>query len=163
MHPWELHNSHMWYIKFCTPAYKSLGTSVSRFGVVTSQLCVFSSGPPCDRCSLGYLCLSKLVLSSGYKDSGKSGTDKNTRRKLWPVDQFDGYLERLQEYFTAYDIADDNDNAAKLRAILLTSIGSNCFRVLKDLAFPNTPYTKRFAQLENLLREHFKPARLKIA
>ena len=61
----------MWYIKFCTPAYKSLGTSVSRFGVVTSQLCVFSSGPPCDHCSLGYLCLSKLVLSCGYKDSGK--------------------------------------------------------------------------------------------
>ena len=86
------------------------------------------------------------------------------------MDQFDaesehieGYLERLQEYFTAYDIADDDDNAAKLRAILLTSTGSNCFQVLKDLAFPNTPNTKRFAQLENLLREHFKPARLKIA
>ena len=37
------------------------------------------------------------------------------------------YLERLQEYFTAYDIVDDRDNAAKRRAILLTSIGSNCF------------------------------------
>ena len=59
----------MWYI--CTPAYKSLGTSVSRFGIVTSELCVFSSGPPCARCSLGYLCLLKLVLSSGDEDSGK--------------------------------------------------------------------------------------------
>ena len=51
-----------------------------------------------------------------------------------PFDQFDveledieSYLERLQEYFTAYDIKDDEDNAAKRRAILLTSIGSNCF------------------------------------
>ena len=48
-----------------------------------------------------------------------------------PFDQFDAesediesYLERLQEYFTAYDIKDDEDNAAKRQAILLTSIGS---------------------------------------
>ena len=81
-----------------------------------------------------------------------------------PFDQFDAesediesYLERLQEYFTAYD------NAAKRRAILLTSIGSNCFRVLKDLAFPDAPNTKTFAQLATLLREHFKPTRLKIS
>ena len=51
-----------------------------------------------------------------------------------PFDQLDpgsedieSYLERLQECFTIYDIADDEDNAAKRRAILLTSIGSNCF------------------------------------
>ena len=87
-----------------------------------------------------------------------------------PFDPFDAqsediesYLERLQEHFTAYDIADDEDNAAKRRAILLTSIGSNCFRVLKDLAFPNAPNTKTFEQLATLLREHFKPTRLKIA
>ena len=65
-----------------------------------------------------------------------------------PFDQFgadskdiESYLERLQEYFTAYNIADDEDNAAKGRAILLTSIGSNCFLVLKDLAFPDAPNT----------------------
>ena len=87
-----------------------------------------------------------------------------------PFDQFDAelediesYLERLQEYFTAYDIKDDKDNAAKRRAILLTSIGSNCFRVLKDLAFPDAPNTKTFDHLATLLREHFKPTRLKIA
>ena len=87
-----------------------------------------------------------------------------------PFDQFDveledieSYLERLQEYFTAYDIKDDEDNTAKRRAILLTSIGSNCFRILKDLAFPDAPNTKTFDQLATLLREHFKPTRLKIA
>ena len=77
-------------------------------------------------------------------------------------EDIESYLERLQECFTAYDIADDEDNAAKRRAILLTSIGSNCFRVLKDLAFPDAPNTKTFAQMATLLREHFKPARLKI-
>ena len=86
-----------------------------------------------------------------------------------PFDQFDAdsediesYLERLQEYFTAYDITDDEDNAAKRLAISLTSIGSNFFRVLKDLPFPDAPNTKTFAQLAALLREHFKPPRLKI-
>ena len=66
-----------------------------------------------------------------------------------PFDQFDAksegiekYLKRLQEYFTAYDIEDDEENAAKPRVILLTSIRSNCFRVLKDLAFPDAPNTK---------------------
>ena len=54
------------------------------------------------------------------------------------------------------------DNPAKRRAILLTSIG-NCFRVLKDLAFPDAPNTKRFDQLATLLLEHLKPTRLKIA
>ena len=61
-----------------------------------------------------------------------------------PFDQFDAksediekYLKRLQEYFTAYDIEDDEENAAKRRVILLTSIRSNCFRVLKDLALPD--------------------------
>ena len=87
-----------------------------------------------------------------------------------PFDQFDAesediesYLERLQEYFIAYDIEDDEDNAPKRRAILLTSIGSGSFRVLKDLAFPDAPNTKTFAQLATLLRNHFKPQRLKIA
>ena len=48
----------------------------------------------------------------------------------------------------------------------MTSIGSNCFRVLKYLVFPDAPNThtpKTFAQLATLPREHFKPARLKIA
>ena len=87
-----------------------------------------------------------------------------------PSDQLDAeskdiesYLDRLQEYFTAYDIADDEDDAARRRAILLTSTGSNCFRVLKDLAFSDAPNTKTFAQLATLLREHFKPTRLTIA
>ena len=78
-------------------------------------------------------------------------------------EDIDSYLEWLQEYFTVYDIENDEDNAAKRRAILLTSTGSNCVRVLKDLAFLDAPYTKTFDRLATLLREHFKPTRLKIA
>ncbi|XP_068704212.1 uncharacterized protein [Montipora foliosa] len=83
-----------------------------------------------------------------------------------PFDQFnsedeeiDSYLERLQEYVIAYDIKDGTEHAAKRRAILLTSIGS----VLKDLSFPHAPNTKTFEQLAALLRDHYKPTRLKVA
>ena len=72
-------------------------------------------------------------------------------------------MERLQEYFTAYDIKKDEANAAKRRAILLTSIGSTSYRVLKNLAFPVALNTQTFDQLATLLRGHFKPKRLKIA
>ena len=78
-------------------------------------------------------------------------------------EDIESYLERLQEYFTAYDIKNDSDSAAKRRAILLTSIGSAVYRVLKYLSFPDAPNTKTFDQLATLLRGHFKPTRLKIA
>lgn len=82
-----------------------------------------------------------------------------------PIEQFNAeskdieiYLERLQEYCTAY-----YTKTAKRRAILWTSPGCNCFGVLKYLAFPDTPNMKIFAQLATLLREYFKPTCLKIA
>ena len=62
----------MWYT--CTPVYKSLGTSVPRLGVITSDLRVFGSGLPCARCSVGSLCSLKLVLNSAF--------DTNTRVAL---------------------------------------------------------------------------------
>ena len=75
----------------------------------------------------------------------------------------ESYLERLQEYFIAYDIKNDTDSAAKRRAILLISIGSRAYRVLKDLSFSDAPNTKTFDQFATLLRGHCKPTRLKMA
>lgn len=66
----------------------------------------------------------------------------------------ESYLERLQEYFTAYDIKEDTDNAAKWRAILLTSIGSGAYRVLEDLSFLDALSTKTSDRLATLLRGH---------
>ena len=60
------------------------------------------------------------------------------------------YLERLQEYFTAYDIRNDTD-----RAILLTSLRSGAYRVLKDL-FLLDKY-KDFDQLAMLLSGYYLP------
>ena len=45
------------------PAYKSLGTSIPRFGVTTSDLPVFGQGWPCALCCAEYLRSLKLVLN----------------------------------------------------------------------------------------------------
>ena len=78
-------------------------------------------------------------------------------------EDIESYLERLQQYFIAYDIKNDEGNVAKRKAILLTSIGSGAYRVLKDLSFPDAPNTKTFDHLATLLRRHYKPTRLKVA
>ena len=91
-----------------------------------------------------------------------SDRDASTDFKIFAASLF---RERLQEYFIliAYDIKEGTDNAAKRRAILLTSIGSGAYRVLKDLSFPAAPNTKTFDQLATLLRGHYKPTRVKVA
>ena len=75
-------------------------------------------------------------------------------------EDIESYIERLQEYFTAFDIKNDTDSPAKRRAILLTSTGSGAYRVLKDFSFPDAPSTKTFDQLVTLLRGHYTPIRL---
>jgi len=69
----------------------------------------------------------------------------------------------VQEYLIAYDTKSDTETVAKQRSILLTSIGSNAYRVLKDLSHPDAPNKKTFDQLATLLRSHYKPTRLKVA
>ena len=75
-------------------------------------------------------------------------------------EDIESYIERLQEYFTAFDIKNDTDSPAKRRAILLTSTGRGAYRVLKDLSFPDAPSAKTFDQLVTLLRGHYTPIRL---
>ena len=75
-------------------------------------------------------------------------------------EDIESYIERLQEYFTAFDIKNDTDSPAKRRAILLTSTVNGAYRVLKDLSFPDAPSTKTFDQLVTLLRGHYTPIRL---
>ena len=74
-----------------------------------------------------------------------------------------GSLQSCEEKNIQFDCKEGTDNAAKRRAILLTSIGSGAYRVLKDLSFPAAPNTKTFDQLATLLRGHYKPTRLKVA
>lgn len=73
------------------------------------------------------------------------------------------YLDRLTQYFIALDIVDDEDNAAKRKAILLSSLGSETYTILRDVCFPQQPSEKTYSQLCDALKSHFEPKRLVVA
>ena len=74
-------------------------------------------------------------------------------------DKYDGkediesYFERLELFFTV----NETDNGKKV-PILLSSLGSEAYGVLKDLLSPAAPSTKSLAQLKAALKAHYKPA-----
>ena len=83
-------------------------------------------------------------------------------------EEFEVYVERLQHYFTANDlqvITPTQDNAAlvaarheKRKAILLSVIGGETYTLLRTLTAPARPADKSFAEIVNLLQNHFSPA-----
>lgn len=68
------------------------------------------------------------------------------------------YLERLQNFFDANDIAD-----AKKVPVLLSVIGRNTYALLRNLVAPNAPKDKSFKELTDELKSHFEPKPLVIA
>ena len=73
------------------------------------------------------------------------------------------YLERLNQHFIALDILITADTAARRRAILLSSIGAETYKTLRDLCFPDAPHEKDLGTLVDLLKKHYKPHRLVVA
>lgn len=69
-------------------------------------------------------------------------------------DRWQSYVLRLNAYFKANDI-DDED---KQKAILLTCIGSVAFDKICDAVLPEEPDAKSLAELLTLLNTHFNPA-----
>ena len=76
------------------------------------------------------------------------------------VDEFDAskeewaqYEERLMQFFLANDI----DNAAKKRAVLLSVIGPTMYRVLRSLLAPVKPSEKEYDELVAKLSQHYSP------
>ena len=59
-------------------------------------------------------------------------------------------IERLELYFTANDIDDEE----KRKAILLTSCGIECYRLFKGLTSPRKPVDKTFIELVTLITNH---------
>ena len=60
---------------------------------------------------------------------------------------FEEYVERLEEYFLANEI-DDND---KKRSIFLTVCGEKTYSLLRNLCVPDKPNTKTFDELKEVL------------
>ena len=67
------------------------------------------------------------------------------------------YTERLEEYFTANGIANDDAAADKRRAILLSVCGATTYQLIRNLLAPEKPSTKSFAQLVKLVKDHHHP------
>ena len=60
------------------------------------------------------------------------------------------YCERLEQYFTANDVAD----ADKRRAIFLSCCGASTYQLVRNLVAPDKPTTKTFAELVTLVEQH---------
>ena len=62
------------------------------------------------------------------------------------------YIERLQQYFAANDVAED-----KQKAILPSACGIATYHLIKNLTAPVNPAEKTIAQLVKLVRDHHNP------
>ena len=70
------------------------------------------------------------------------------------TEEWQAYEERLSQYFIANDVED----AAKRRAILLSVCGPRTYKLVKSLVSPQKPTDKTYAQLVETLTNHFNPA-----
>ena len=62
------------------------------------------------------------------------------------------YSERLEQYFNANYV----DEARKV-SVLITVIGPEVYKTLRDLCDPVLPQNKTYAELCEILRKHFSP------
>ena len=63
------------------------------------------------------------------------------------------YAERMEQYFTANDIADP----AKQRAVLLSACGATTYQLIRNLVAPGKPADKSFAEVVHLVQTHHSP------
>ncbi|KAJ8928835.1 hypothetical protein NQ314_018542 [Rhamnusium bicolor] len=69
------------------------------------------------------------------------------------VDDFQIYSEKLEQFFTANNIKDDVPKVANL----LSVIGVQPYKLLRNLCYPQLPKEKRYEELSSLLKKHFCP------
>ena len=88
-------------------------------------------------------------MASGVKFEQYSGNDIET------------YLERMLQHFVALGIGDESQALKDRRkAILLSSVGAETYRTLKDLCFPDLPSTKTYTELSELLTNFYTPKKI---
>ena len=63
------------------------------------------------------------------------------------------YVERLEQYFTANDVT----AVGKKRAILLSACGASAYQLIRSLLSPATPNEKSFAEIVDVMRDHYHP------
>ena len=72
-------------------------------------------------------------------------------------ENWETYVERVEQFFLANDIDDDHKVPT-----LLSLIGGKTYTLLRDLLAPEKPATKSFQQIVTTLQEHLSPKPLEI-
>lgn len=96
-------------------------------------------------------------LQQSLSNQGNTSTSTVSGITLQPYDEinesFDSYLQRLQNYITLKGVT----NATTKLHIFLNCIGPKHYQVLKNLTAPNTPESKTYEDLVQILRNHIAP------
>ena len=90
-------------------------------------------------------------MATGYQVGQMQEFDPET-------ETISSYIERLEMFFTANDIAE-----AKQVSVLLTVVGKTTFSLLRNLLSPDLPKDKAYKDLVAALKGHFEPKPLVIA
>ena len=67
-------------------------------------------------------------------------------------EEFECYIERVEQFFKANEISEE-----KQVAVLLTVIGASTYSLLKSLLAPQRPSSKNLETLVNTLKNNFSP------
>ena len=73
-------------------------------------------------------------------------------------ENWETYVERVEQFFLANDVDDDHKVPT-----LLSLIGRKTYTLLRDLLAPEKPATKSFQQIVTTLQQHLSPKPLEIA
>ena len=77
-------------------------------------------------------------------------------------DDWDDYIEQLEQYFLANDI-EDVVGKEKKKAVFLSVVGNKTYGLIKTLLHPLKPKDKTFTELIALVRNHLSPKPIVIA
>lgn len=69
------------------------------------------------------------------------------------VDDWNEYIERLEQFF----LANDMENATKKKAVLLSSCGRKTYSLFRNLLAPAAPSDKTYAELVQVMKDHKIP------
>ena len=69
------------------------------------------------------------------------------------VENWDAYLERMEQYFVANEVTSD----AKKKAILLSTCGASTYSTIRSLAAPTKPTDLEYSALLESTKKHYNP------
>ena len=73
-------------------------------------------------------------------------------------ESIESYLERVELFFTANEVAD-----GKKAVVFLSVIGSKTFAILRNVVAPAKPSDKEFGAPCAELKKHFQPSKIVVA